>query len=113
MDTLVRPLSAGPQNFDRGLATDLRPGRTKGLVVAVLYRVYKYVVGPALHALGGGGAACRFSPSCSDYAREAFENHGALKALRLSVWRVLRCNPWNQASAFDPVPSAIPTKEFA
>lgn len=38
---------------------------------------------------------CRFYPSCSQYAVEAFRRHGAVKGLILAVWRVLRCNPWN------------------
>lgn len=36
---------------------------------------------------------CRFVPSCSAYAREAIEVHGALKGVSLAMWRVLRCNP--------------------
>lgn len=38
---------------------------------------------------------CRFYPTCSTYAVQAFEKHGVIKGLYLSIWRVLRCNPWN------------------
>lgn len=38
---------------------------------------------------------CRFYPSCSQYALGSLERHGALKGGLLSVWRILRCNPWN------------------
>lgn len=46
---------------------------------------------------------CRFRPTCSDYAVEAFEIHGAFKGLFLSLWRVLRCNPFCKGG-YDPVP---------
>ena len=37
---------------------------------------------------------CRFTPSCSSYAEEAIEVHGAIKGVSLAIWRVLRCNPF-------------------
>ena len=46
---------------------------------------------------------CRFTPTCSQYGLEAFRRHGPLKGLILTVWRVLRCNPWG-GSGYDPVP---------
>ena len=46
---------------------------------------------------------CRFVPTCSAYAREAIETHGALKGTALAAWRVLRCNPLSKGG-FDPVP---------
>ncbi len=52
------------------------------------------------HVMGG---ACRFEPSCSNYAIEAIRVHGALKGFILGCWRILRCNPWG-AHGFDPVP---------
>lgn len=47
--------------------------------------------------------SCRFTPSCSEYAKQAIMKHGPLKGLTLAVWRVLRCNPWG-GSGYDPVP---------
>ncbi|WP_019186440.1 membrane protein insertion efficiency factor YidD [Prevotella conceptionensis] len=47
--------------------------------------------------------SCRFTPSCSEYARQAIIKHGPFKGLALAVWRVLRCNPWG-GSGYDPVP---------
>ena len=47
--------------------------------------------------------SCRFTPSCSEYARQAIIKHGAFKGLYLAIWRILRCNPWG-GSGYDPVP---------
>ena len=49
------------------------------------------------------GARCRYEPSCSAYADEAIQRHGALRGLTLSGWRLLRCNPFSHGG-FDPVP---------
>ena len=46
---------------------------------------------------------CRFTPSCSAYALEAFQKRGFFVGLILSVWRILRCNPYS-AGGYDPVP---------
>ncbi len=46
---------------------------------------------------------CRFSPTCSKYAIEAIEVHGAIKGTGLAIWRVLRCNPLCKGG-YDPVP---------
>ena len=47
--------------------------------------------------------SCRFYPSCSAYGLESFQTHPPLRALRLTVWRILRCNPFNDGG-YDPVP---------
>ncbi|MGI5918722.1 MAG: membrane protein insertion efficiency factor YidD [Christensenellales bacterium] len=62
-----------------------------------LFRFYKRAISPYLPQ------ACRFTPSCSEYAVQAIERYGALKGLRLSIWRVLRCNPFCKGG-YDPVP---------
>ncbi|MBO7217652.1 MAG: membrane protein insertion efficiency factor YidD [Clostridia bacterium] len=46
---------------------------------------------------------CRFQPTCSAYAIEAIKVHGAFKGFFLSVWRILRCNPFAKGG-YDPVP---------
>lgn len=47
--------------------------------------------------------SCRFTPTCSEYARQALLTHGILKGTVLAAWRILRCNPWG-GSGYDPVP---------
>ena len=39
---------------------------------------------------------CRYEPTCSQYALEAIEIHGAFKGTLLGIWRILRCNPWSK-----------------
>ncbi len=47
--------------------------------------------------------SCRFTPTCSEYAKQALKKHGPVKGLALAIWRILRCNPWG-GSGYDPVP---------
>jgi len=58
---------------------------------------YKYCISPLLPA------ACRYSPTCSEYAIEALKRHGPLKGLWLAAKRIARCHPWG-GSGYDPVP---------
>ena len=66
------------------------------LFVALL-RAYQYLFRPLL------GRNCRFFPSCSDYAIEAINRHGALSGGWLAVRRIARCHPWHPGG-YDPVP---------
>jgi hypothetical protein len=50
-----------------------------------------------------GHGTCIFYPTCSEYAIEAYEKYGFFKGTLLTVWRVLRCNPFNKGG-YDPVP---------
>lgn len=60
-------------------------------------RFYQRFISPMLPP------ACRFTPTCSQYAVEAIQKHGALKGLYLAFRRILRCHPWG-GSGYDPVP---------
>jgi hypothetical protein len=68
----------------------------KRLATAPVY-LYRWTLSPFL------GRQCRFHPTCSAYALEAIERHGAIKGWGLALRRILRCHPWG-ASGFDPVP---------
>ena len=46
---------------------------------------------------------CKYIPTCSEYAIQAIEKYGAFKGGLLSVWRILRCNPFSKGG-YDPVP---------
>lgn len=46
---------------------------------------------------------CNYVPTCSAYAVEAIEKHGAIKGVILAAWRLLRCNPFSRGG-YDPVP---------
>ena len=46
---------------------------------------------------------CKFIPTCSEYGIEAIEKYGALKGGLLTIWRILRCNPFSKGG-YDPVP---------
>jgi uncharacterized protein len=67
----------------------------KSLMLALL-RVYKRWISPAFRP------ACRYVPSCSEYAMEAVERYGALRGTVMAVWRILRCHPL-AAGGLDPV----------
>lgn len=71
-----------------------------------IIRAYQVIVSPALHLLLGPGNGCRFTPSCSAYAREAFDHRPFHIALGLTLVRILRCNPWS-SGGYDPLPHAI------
>jgi putative membrane protein insertion efficiency factor len=53
------------------------------------------------------GHGCRFQPTCSAYALEALERHGALRGSWLAAHRICRCHPWG-GHGYDPVPGADP-----
>lgn len=66
-------------------------------ILKALIRFYRKYISPLTPG------CCRFTPTCSAYAMEAIEVHGALKGSLLSVWRILRCNPFCKGG-YDPVP---------
>jgi uncharacterized protein len=66
-------------------------------LLALPIRCYRRFLSPLLPP------ACRFHPSCSVYALRALQKHGALRGVRLIVWRLLRCQPFHPGG-FDPVP---------
>lgn len=76
----------------RGLAARAARGTLVGLL-----RLYQIILSPLLPP------ACRFEPTCSQYAIEAVREHGAWRGTGLALRRLLRCHPWSRGG-FDPVP---------
>lgn len=58
-------------------------------LAALFVRGYQRLVSPLLPA------RCKYYPSCSQYAVDAFREHGFLRGMVLSAWRLVRCNPWS------------------
>ncbi|MBQ8435354.1 MAG: membrane protein insertion efficiency factor YidD [Oscillospiraceae bacterium] len=54
---------------------------------------------------------CKYHPTCSSYALEAFRRHGILKGFILAFWRILRCNPWSMGG-IDYVPEEFHILRF-
>jgi len=69
------------------------------LSILHLLRGYKRLISPLL------APACRYLPTCSEYAMEAVERHGAGRGGILALWRLLRCHPL-AAAGYDPVPTS-------
>jgi len=73
-------------------------------VLKSVIRVYQKTISPdhgplkSLHPYG----FCRFYPSCSQYSLEAIEKYGVIRGGAVSIWRIVRCNPWNNGGN-DPV----------
>jgi putative membrane protein insertion efficiency factor len=71
------------------------------LVLAV--RLYQWGISPAKTLFFGPAGQCRFTPSCSQYAAEAVQTHGAMRGSLLAAKRICRCHPWGGCGE-DPVP---------
>lgn len=67
-------------------------------ILVFLIRIYQKFLSP----LKGHGT-CIYTPTCSQYAIEALQKHGIIKGGLLSIWRILRCNPFAKGG-YDPVP---------
>lgn len=66
-------------------------------LLLVLIKAYRYCISPLL------GPSCRFLPTCSEYAVQAIEKHGAGYGGWLALKRIARCHPWHPGG-YDPVP---------
>jgi putative membrane protein insertion efficiency factor len=74
------------------------------LVAAI--RAYRWTISPAQMFIFGSTGGCRFTPTCSQYAIEAVQTHGALAGILLATKRICRCHPWGECG-HDPVPKLI------
>jgi putative membrane protein insertion efficiency factor len=66
-------------------------------IILIFLLIYKRIISPVLPP------ACRFTPSCSEYARQAFTKFGFIKAFSLSSRRILKCHPFHPGG-YDPLP---------
>lgn len=67
------------------------------LALRALVHAYRWTISPLL------GPSCRYYPTCSAYALDALDEHGAIRGAWLAVRRILRCHPWHEGG-YDPVP---------
>ena len=72
--------------------------------VSLPARVLRRLVRGYQHLAAGRPSPCRYVPTCSMYALDALEQHGALRGTWLSLRRLGRCHPWSRHSGWDPVP---------
>ena len=74
---------------------------TKGRILRKIFAIpiilYQIIISPFFHG------SCRFTPTCSHYAKDAIMKHGVLKGTVLGIKRISRCHPWG-GSGYDPVP---------
>ncbi|HUA08514.1 MAG TPA: membrane protein insertion efficiency factor YidD [Candidatus Acidoferrales bacterium] len=70
-------------------------------ILMLVIRLYQRTISPLL------GPRCRFYPSCSQYAAEAIQKHGAAHGFALALARVARCHPWHPGGV-DLVPDRVP-----
>jgi putative membrane protein insertion efficiency factor len=88
----------------------MRPRATERLAqsrdagIRALLAFHKHVVSPVIHAAAGTPVACRFQPTCSEYAAIAIAEHGSLRGTIRAISRLLRCHPLHRGG-FDPVPA--------
>jgi len=77
-----------------------RFARAPRLVAIGAVSIYRAAISPVIHALNG--PACRFEPSCSEYARHAIAEYGTIRGGAMALWRIARCNPIG-GHGYDPV----------
>lgn len=82
------------------IASSVRSSRAIVWLLLLLLRFYMLLLSPFF------GGACKFHPSCSNYAYEAIALHGARRGVLLALKRLLRCRPFTKGG-FDPVPDVI------
>ena len=87
--------------FDNGAAKEAKPKFGLQTILAfpfiALIKIYQWVISPWL------GPKCRYTPTCSNYALQAFKKYGLFKGFWLATKRILRCHPWG-GHGYDPVP---------
>ena len=86
----------GPELWETGTAIANHMDQLAKHALMFLLRGYKWIISPLLPP------ACRYVPTCSEYALEAVDRYGALRGSAMAIWRVLRCHPLAKGGV-DPV----------
>jgi putative component of membrane protein insertase Oxa1/YidC/SpoIIIJ protein YidD len=113
MDSTRQALSSAKENCSCGMETAIRKdihsssavacaqnfqghflGHFNFVLAQIFITIYKWVLGPALHALGGANLGCRYPQSCSEFAYQSLLHQGPIKGTFLALCRLLSCNPW-------------------
>ena len=71
-----------------------------GSILFSIRYIYRIAILPWLHG------DCRFHPTCSEYAIQAFQQHALFRAIILVLWRIARCHPWGKCG-HDPIPPSL------
>jgi len=67
-------------------------------IAITLIQLYQIIVSPILKLLVGVSAQCRYSPTCSEYAKQSISKYGIVKGLQKASIRILQCQPFSQPS---------------
>jgi uncharacterized protein len=78
--------------------------RLRDRFIAASLATYKFTLSPFLHVVSGVTGACRFQPTCSEYAAIAVSEYGIARGGWMALRRLLRCHPFHRGG-FDPVPA--------
>lgn len=103
------PICSGHGPYSAAASPDAAGRRARSAsswLLLLFLRIYVIFLSPFL------GGACKFYPSCSNYAREAIERHGARRGAILALKRLLRCHPFT-AGGIDFVPDELPKSAYA
>lgn len=79
-----------------------RPFRPLTALLIGFVKAWRTVISPLY------GNVCKYYPSCSAYGLSALQEHGAFRGSAMTIWRILRCNPWSKGG-YDPVPGTEKT----
>jgi putative membrane protein insertion efficiency factor len=94
------PVNAGDANRPTPVALLVR------WILCLFIQLYRLTLSPMLAVLFGPDNGCRFTPTCSRYAMEAIQEHGALAGSLMVAKRICRCHPFG-GCGHDPVPPAL------
>ncbi|MGC8830766.1 MAG: membrane protein insertion efficiency factor YidD [Verrucomicrobiia bacterium] len=80
-------------------------------ILVYVIKIYRRFISPALGFILAPQGGCRYEPSCSQYAIEAIQIHGAIKGVWLAAKRIFRCHPFG-GCGYDPVPPKKLTSNY-